>query len=121
MTRLTDSDELLLESSGAPVSEFDEIAVLDDAGLLVPDGEAGELVTRGPYTIHGYYNAEKINAESFTAARTQTIAISRGGSRQSQPASRRTSPVLYALRRCSKPSNHQTRSEAQRVTPSPGP
>ena len=32
MTRLDDPDDLLLESSGAPVSEFDEIAVLDDAG-----------------------------------------------------------------------------------------
>jgi 2,3-dihydroxybenzoate-AMP ligase len=67
MTRLTDSDDLLLESSGAPVSEFDEIAVLDDAGNSVPDGEPGELVARGPYTIRGYYNAEKINAEGFTA------------------------------------------------------
>jgi len=67
MTRLTDGDDLLLESSGAPVSEFDEIAVLDDAGNSVPDGEPGELVARGPYTIRGYYNAEKINAEAFTA------------------------------------------------------
>ena len=67
MTRLTDSDDLLLESSGAPVSEFDEIAVLDDAGNSVPDGEPGELVARGPYTIRGYYNAEQINAEAFTA------------------------------------------------------
>ena len=33
---------------------------------MVPDGESGELVTRGPYTIRGYYNAEKINAEAFT-------------------------------------------------------
>jgi len=67
MTRLTDRDDLLLESSGAPVSDFDEIEVLDDAGNAVPDGEAGELVTRGPYTIRGYYNAETINAEAFTA------------------------------------------------------
>ena len=67
MTRLTDSDDVLLESSGAPVSEFDEIDVLDDAGSPVPDGEPGELVTRGPYTIRGYYNAPKINAEAFTA------------------------------------------------------
>jgi 2,3-dihydroxybenzoate-AMP ligase len=67
MTRLTDRDDLLLESSGAPVSDFDEIEVLDDAGNPVPDGEAGELVTRGPYTIRGYYNAETINAEAFTA------------------------------------------------------
>jgi 2,3-dihydroxybenzoate-AMP ligase len=67
MTRLSDGDDLLLESSGAPVSEFDEITVLDDAGDAVPDGEAGELVTRGPYTIRGYYNAEAINSEAFTA------------------------------------------------------
>jgi 2,3-dihydroxybenzoate-AMP ligase len=67
MTRLTDSDDVLLESSGAPVSEFDEIDVLDDAGSPAPDGEPGELVTRGPYTIRGYYNAPAINAEAFTA------------------------------------------------------
>jgi 2,3-dihydroxybenzoate-AMP ligase len=67
MTRLDDPDPLLLESSGAPVSELDEIRVLDDAGREVPDGEAGELVTRGPYTICGYYNAPQVNASAFTA------------------------------------------------------
>ena len=66
MTRLTDADDLLLESSGAPVSEWDEIAVLDDRDCVVPDGEPGELVTRGPYTIRGYYNAPDINAQAFT-------------------------------------------------------
>ena len=66
MTRLTDADDLLLESSGAPVSDWDEIAVLDDRDCVVPDGEPGELVTRGPYTIRGYYNAPDINAQSFT-------------------------------------------------------
>ena len=64
MTRLTDGDDLLLESSGAPVSEFDEIAVLDDAGREVPDGEPGELVTRGPYTIRGYYDADRDQCRS---------------------------------------------------------
>jgi 2,3-dihydroxybenzoate-AMP ligase len=67
MVRLGDPDELLLESSGTPVSEFDEIKVLDDAGHEVPDGEPGELVVRGPYTINGYYNAPEKNAEAFTA------------------------------------------------------
>lgn len=66
MTRLTDSDDVLLESSGAPVSEFDEIDVVDDSGNPVADGEAGELITRGPYTIRGYYNAARINADAFT-------------------------------------------------------
>lgn len=66
MTRLDDADELLLHSSGAPVSEHDEIAVVDDAGRAVSDGEPGELLTRGPYTIRGYYRAAEKNAEAFT-------------------------------------------------------
>jgi 2,3-dihydroxybenzoate-AMP ligase len=65
MTRLDDPDELLLESSGAPVCDEDEIMVIDDAGGEVPNGEAGELITRGPYTIRGYYNAPDKNAEAF--------------------------------------------------------
>jgi 2,3-dihydroxybenzoate-AMP ligase len=40
--------------------------VLDDNGIEVADGEVGELVTRGPYTIRGYYNAPQINARAFT-------------------------------------------------------
>ena len=65
MTRLDDPDDVLLHSSGAPVSELDEIRVVDDESRDVADGEAGELVTRGPYTIRGYYNAAEKNAEAF--------------------------------------------------------
>jgi 2,3-dihydroxybenzoate-AMP ligase len=67
MTRLDDDDEALLHSSGTPVCEADEIRVLDEQDRDVPDGEAGELVTRGPYTICGYYDAADKNAEAFTA------------------------------------------------------
>jgi len=67
MTRLTDADALVMQSSGAPVSAFDEIDVLDETGRPLPDGAPGELVTRGPYTIRGYYNADAINAEAFTS------------------------------------------------------
>ena len=65
MTRLDDPDDLLLESSGAPVCDEDEIRVIDDAGRDLPDGQAGELVTRGPYTIRGYYRAPEKNREAF--------------------------------------------------------
>ena len=65
MTRLDDADDLLLESSGAPVCDEDEIRVIDDAGRDIPDGQAGELVTRGPYTIRGYYRAPEKNREAF--------------------------------------------------------
>jgi 2,3-dihydroxybenzoate-AMP ligase len=67
MTRLDDPDELLLESSGAPVSEADEIRVVDDQGRDVPDGEPGELITRGPYTIAGYFAAPQADRDAFTA------------------------------------------------------
>lgn len=67
MTRLDDPDDLLLESSGAPVCVDDEIMVVDDEGREVADDAPGELVTRGPYTIRGYYNAPDKNREAFTA------------------------------------------------------
>lgn len=67
MTRLDDAEEQLLHSSGAPVCDDDEIRVLDEQDRDVPDGESGELVTRGPYTIRGYYQAPDKNAEAFTA------------------------------------------------------
>ncbi|HEX8013361.1 MAG TPA: AMP-binding protein [Casimicrobiaceae bacterium] len=67
MTRLDDPDDLLLQSSGAPVCADDEIRVVDDDGRQVDDGVSGELVTRGPYTIRGYYNAPDKNREAFTA------------------------------------------------------
>ena len=41
--------------------------VVDDDGREVADGVPGELLTRGPYTIRGYYNAPDKNREAFTA------------------------------------------------------
>jgi 2,3-dihydroxybenzoate-AMP ligase len=66
MVPLDAPDETLLHSSGEPVCEEDEIRVIDDAGRDVPDGMQGELATRGPYTIHGYYRAPDKDAEAFT-------------------------------------------------------
>ncbi len=67
IVRLDGGEEALLHSSGAPVSPDDEIKVVDDNDNEVPDGEPGELLTRGPYTIRGYYNAAEKNREAFTA------------------------------------------------------
>ncbi|HRA77675.1 MAG TPA: AMP-binding protein [Burkholderiaceae bacterium] len=60
-------DDLMMESSGRPVCDEDEIKVVDLDGNELPDGEAGELLTRGPYTIRGYYDAPQTNAAAFTA------------------------------------------------------
>ena len=67
MTRLDASEDLLMNSSGRPVCDLDELRVVDENGNDVPDGASGELLTRGPYTIRGYYNAPEVNASAFTA------------------------------------------------------
>lgn len=65
MTRLDDPDDLLLQSSGTPVCTQDELRVVDDNGCEVDDDVPGELLTRGPYTIRGYYQAPEKNREAF--------------------------------------------------------
>lgn len=66
-TRLTDAEALRLNSSGRPVSDFDEIRIVGPSDEDLPDGSVGELLVRGPYTIRGYYKAPQINATAFTA------------------------------------------------------
>ena len=86
-TRLDDPEDLVLDSQGRPISPDDELRIVHpadptdpgvpaDAGDLgdrgapadatVPDGEVGALLTRGPYTIRGYYRAAEHNAIAFT-------------------------------------------------------
>ncbi|NKQ55819.1 AMP-binding protein [Amycolatopsis sp. K13G38] len=55
-TRLDDPEELIVTTQGRPLCPADEVRVL----------EGGELLTRGPYTLRGYYRAEEHNARSFT-------------------------------------------------------
>ena len=66
MVRLYGDDEAVLESSGIPICDDDEIRVLGDDERELADGAAGELCVRGPYTIRGYYNAPEKNREAFT-------------------------------------------------------
>jgi len=65
-TRLDDPEEIIVGTQGRPISEADEVLVLDDAGHPVAEGEAGNLLTRGPYTIRTYHNDAAANARSFT-------------------------------------------------------
>ena len=66
MVPLDAPDQYVLHSSGMPVCEDDEITIIDNAGNELPDGAQGELATRGPYTIRGYYRAPDKNIEAFT-------------------------------------------------------
>jgi 2,3-dihydroxybenzoate-AMP ligase len=61
------ADEYVLESSGLPLAADDEVRVVDDQNNQVAEGQSGELLARGPYTIRGYYNNADANAAAFTA------------------------------------------------------
>jgi len=65
-SRLDDSREARIETVGRPVCPDDEVRLTDDDGNEVPVGEIGELWTRGPYTLRGYYRAPEHNARTFT-------------------------------------------------------
>ena len=64
-------------SIGLPLPGID-IAIKDDAGNSLPQGESGEICIRGPNVMTGYYNQPDENAKAFTAdgfMRTGDIGI----------------------------------------------
>lgn len=65
-TRLDDPDHIIATTQGRPISDDDEVLVVDDEDRPVADGTAGHLLTRGPYTIRRYHNAPEANEKSFT-------------------------------------------------------
>ncbi|MFE2379054.1 (2,3-dihydroxybenzoyl)adenylate synthase [Streptomyces sp. NPDC059398] len=65
-TRLDDPEEVVSGTEGRPLSGLDELRLIDEEFRDVPEGAVGELVTRGPYTINGYWNAPEANRTSFT-------------------------------------------------------
>ena len=64
--RLDDPEDVRFETAGRPVCDDDEILIVDEDRNPVPDGEIGELLVRGPYTLRGYYNVPEYNARTFT-------------------------------------------------------
>jgi 2,3-dihydroxybenzoate-AMP ligase len=64
--RLDDDDVVRRETCGRPVCPHDEIRLVDDDGNDVEPGAVGELWTRGPYTLRGYFRAPEHNARAFT-------------------------------------------------------
>ncbi len=64
-TALDDPVEWTMRYQGKPISEADKVRIINEMGNDVSDGEDGELIVMGPYTIEGYYNEQK-NREKFT-------------------------------------------------------
>ncbi len=50
---------------GLPLPSID-IAIKDDEGNSLPQGESGEICIRGPNVMTGYYNQPEENAKAFT-------------------------------------------------------
>lgn len=70
-TRLDDPDEIVIHTQGRPISPADEIRVVDEDDRVLPANQLGQLLTRGPYTIRGYFpcgddNLDRLNAKNFT-------------------------------------------------------
>jgi mycobactin salicyl-AMP ligase len=65
-TRLGDPPDIVDNTQGRPLSQHDELQVVDEVGNEVGDGEEGELLTRGPYTLNGYFNAASANSRAFS-------------------------------------------------------
>jgi 2,3-dihydroxybenzoate-AMP ligase len=64
--RLDDPENVRMETVGRPVSPDDEVRLVDDDDKEVADGDIGELLARGPYTLRGYFGVPEYNARAFT-------------------------------------------------------
>jgi mycobactin salicyl-AMP ligase len=64
-TRLDDPVDVVENTQGRPLCVADELRILDSTGRPVGPGEEGELLVRGPYTLNGYFRAERDNERSF--------------------------------------------------------
>ena len=70
-TRLDDPDEVVIHTQGRPISPADEIRIVDEEDKEVSPKQLGQLLTRGPYTIRGYFpcgddNLDRLNEKNFT-------------------------------------------------------
>jgi non-ribosomal peptide synthetase component E (peptide arylation enzyme) len=64
--RSADPDDVRRETCGRAVCPDDEVLLVDEDGVAVPDGSVGELIVRGPYTLRGYFRSPEHNARAFS-------------------------------------------------------
>jgi 2,3-dihydroxybenzoate-AMP ligase len=66
LTRLDDPEQVTWDTQGRPICDADELMVVDEEGEPLGFDQPGELLTRGPYTVRGYYRAPEQNERAFT-------------------------------------------------------
>ena len=66
-TRPDDPEDVIVGTQGRPMLAQDEVRVVDENDRDVAEGVPGELLTRGPYTLRGYYRAPEHNGRCFTS------------------------------------------------------
>lgn len=64
-TRIGDPPEVVEHTQGRPLCPADELRIVNADGEPVGPGEEGELLVRGPYTLNGYFAAERDNERCF--------------------------------------------------------
>lgn len=64
-TRLDDALDKITQTQGYPICPDDELWIANEQGEKLAHGEVGHLMTRGPYTIRGYFNSAQHNEETF--------------------------------------------------------
>jgi benzoate-CoA ligase family protein len=64
-------DDIRYGTSGKPVPGYDAV-ILDENGRRVPNGEAGELVVRGPSAAEGYWHQRDKSRRTFRGEWTHT-------------------------------------------------
>lgn len=65
-TSMEDEEKTRWQTQGKPISEHDEILIVDEQEKEVEIEEYGELIVRGSYTIYGYYNLPEVNERCIT-------------------------------------------------------
>ncbi len=66
LTSLDDPREIRLATAGKPSIEGDEIKLVDDVGREVARGEVGEIWSRGPSGLSGYYRDPDATRQVWT-------------------------------------------------------
>jgi len=62
---ITFTEYFTKSGSAGVISPLANIKIADDVDTLLPVGETGEILVRGPLVFQGYWNADKLNVHTF--------------------------------------------------------